>query len=89
LAISAFGDEGFNHFALTFLSQPEIVNLGIYVYEHLVQMPLPLLPGAKAVNSIPADLGSEHRTEPISPAPNRLMTIVVASLMPNVFDVSR
>ena len=46
LAIPAFSDKRFEHFAFMIDGPPEVMCLTIYLHEHLVQMPLPLRPGA-------------------------------------------
>ena len=46
---------------------PEIVGLSIDLYEHLVEMPLPVRKASKRLDPLPLDVGSKHRSKPVSP----------------------
>lgn len=87
MAISAFGDKGFEHLTFVIDGPPKVMGLAIYLHEHLVQMPLPLRPGTKTIGPLPSDLRREHWTETIPPVPHRLMTNIDAALVEKIFDV--
>ncbi len=56
------------------------------LHEQFVEMPAPLA-GTHAVGSTFSDLTGEHRSEPMSPEPHRLVADVDATLMQQIFDI--
>ena len=68
-------------------SPPRVVRLAIDLYEHLVQMPLPLRPGAQPLGTFLADLRSENQAEPVPPEPHRLVADVDAALVQKILYV--
>ena len=55
----------------------------------LVQVPLPLCPGAHPIGALSPYLRSEHRPEPIPPEPHRLVAEIDPTLMKPVLDVPK
>jgi len=53
-----------------------LVGLAVDLHEHLIQVPLPLDEAAHARNPLLSDLGREHRTKPVPPKSDGLMTDV-------------
>jgi hypothetical protein len=52
-------------------------------------MPSPLAAAAHPVDPTPADLGGEHRAEPVPPEPNGFMADLDAALMQHILHVSK
>ena len=50
-------------------------------------MPFPLAEAAHAADPLAANVGREHRTEPVPPVPHRLVANVDVALEQQVFDV--
>ncbi len=65
------------------------MRLSVDFHEDLVQMPLPTGMSVLPLDTLLADLGCENRTEPILPKPNRLVTDIDASLVQQVFNISK
>jgi hypothetical protein len=65
---------------------PEVVLLAVDLHEDLVEMPPPVA-RTHSLHTALADLGGEHRPEPMPPEPHCLMTDVDAALVQQVFDV--
>lgn len=63
------------------LSAPQVVRLAVDHHENLIQMPLPLQPGPKTRSPLVADLGSEHRAEPLPPETNGFLAHADATLV--------
>jgi hypothetical protein len=55
----------------------------------LVEMPSPVGEGAHVIDTLPADLGGEHRAEPVPPQPHSLVADVDAALEQQVLDVAQ
>jgi hypothetical protein len=54
-------------------SPPEVVGFAPNLYEHLVQVPLPLGTASALADAPFPDLGREHRAEAVPPKPNRFV----------------
>ena len=54
-------------------SPPEVVGFTVNLYEHLVQMPLPIRMSTKLLNPFSSDLRGEQRSKAIPPKPHSLM----------------
>jgi len=67
---------------------PEVVPLAVDADEHLVEMPAPLRKVAHGLDSLPADLASEHGAEPVPPKPDRLMANIDSALGQQIFDLT-
>jgi len=89
MAIPTLGDISFQYFTFVIDGTPEVVCDPIYLHENLVQMPLPLGPGAHPVGSSSSDLRREHRTKPVPPEPHGFMADINATLVQQIFDVSQ
>ena len=48
-------------------SSPQIVLLTVDLHKHLVEVPSLMDIGLRLVNALPADVGYEHRLEPLPP----------------------
>jgi len=66
---------------------PKIKRLSVELYEHLIQMPLPMCPRPNSVNPPAADLSGKHRAKSVPPKPNRLMVDVDAAFMQKIFHI--
>ena len=67
---------------------PEVVAFAVDPDEHLVEMPAPVGEGSHGLDSLPADLASEHGAEPVPPKPDRLMANIDSALGQKIFDLT-
>ena len=68
---------------------PEIAEVAVDLHKDLIQMPAPLRIAAHVRHPRLPDLGSEHRTKPVPPKPDRLMADVDPSLGKEILDVAQ
>jgi hypothetical protein len=87
-AVSGLRDDAFQHFALVIDSPPKVVCHAVDLHVDLVQMPLPLTARAHRLDTLAADLGGKHRTEPVPPVSHRLVANFDATLVQKIFDIS-
>nr|WP_239807239.1 hypothetical protein [Croceicoccus hydrothermalis] len=66
---------------------PELHHLTVYADVHFVLVPLPMAKTAHPIYPLAANVGREHRTEPVPPQPDRLMANVDAAFRQEVFHV--
>ena len=62
-AVTALGNIAFQHFSFLVNSPPEVVGFTVNLYEHLVQMPLPIRMSTKLLNPFSSDLRGEQRSK--------------------------
>ncbi len=89
LLISAFSDNGFQHLAFMINGPPKIMPLAIHLHENLVHVPLPFGECSQLLNTLPSDLRSKHRPEPVPPIPDSFVAHVDASLVQQIFDIPK
>ena len=89
LAIAALGDIAFQHLSLVIYGAPQVVGFTVDLYEHLVQMPLPIRMSTKVLNPFSSDLGGEHRAEPVPPEPHRFVADIDATFMQQILDIAK
>jgi hypothetical protein len=79
----------FAHPDLTFLvhSPPVLHHFTIELNVHLIEVLPPMPKAAHPVHSLAANTSGEHRSEPVTPQPNRLMADVDAPLKQEVVHV--
>ena len=70
-------------------SPPEIVRLAVDLHEDLIQVPLPIRIYTHPACPLSADLGCEHRAEPIPPKPDCLMADFDAKLVQKILHVPK
>ncbi len=87
--VSAFGDNGFQYLALVIDRPPKIVPLAIHLHENLVHVPLPFGECAQLLNTLPSDLSSKHRANPVATLADSLAAHVDASLVQQIVDVPK
>ena len=78
--VPLFGDEALEDLALVIYRPPQVTHLAVDLHVHLIEVPPPLPTAAHAARPLPADVGSEHRAEPVPPVADRLMGNVDAAL---------
>ena len=88
MAITAFGDIGFEYFTFVINGPPEIVKLTIDFHEHFVEMPRPVRV-IMVLHAPLADLCCEQRTKPVPPEAHRLVRDIDPALVEQVLDVSQ
>ena len=66
-----------------------VAHLGVDTDVDFVEMPAPVGVGPHVMNALSADLGGEHRAEPVPPKPHRLVADVDAALEQQVLDVAQ
>src|SRR5271166_5424095 len=79
-------DHSLQDFAFVVDGAPEMAELAIDLHKHLIQMPAPLRIAAHMRDASLADLGGEHRAEPIPPEPDRLVADVYPALRQQILD---
>ena len=84
----ALGDITFKHLALVIHGPPEIVGFPIDLYEHLIQMPLPIRMSTKLLNPFSSDLRGEQWSKAIPPKSHSVMADFDPALMQKVFHVA-
>ena len=57
------------------------------LHKHLIEVPAPMTKPAHPVHPLPANVGGEHRSEPVPPEPHRLVADVDTALRQQVLDV--
>jgi hypothetical protein len=67
----------------------KVMGLSIDYHEHLVQMPLPIGMSVHLLDAFFTNLGRENRAKPSPPKPNCLVTDIDASLVQQVFNISK
>jgi ribosomal subunit interface protein len=67
---------------------PEVMHLSIYLYENLVQVPLPVRIRSHPTDPVSSYLSSKHRTKSIPPKPNCFVADLNASLVQKIFQVT-
>ncbi len=87
--VSAFGNNGFQHLALMILGPPKIMPLTIHLHKNLIHLPLPFGEYAQLLNTLSSDLSSKHWAKPVPPIPDSFVAHVDASLVQQVFDISK
>ncbi len=87
--VSAFGDNGFQHLTFVINSPPKIMPLAIHLHENLVHVPLPFGERAQLLHTLPSDLSSKHRTEPVPPISDSFVAHVDVSLVLQIFDIPK
>ena len=88
-AIPSLGDIAFKHLTLVIYGAPQVVGFTVDLYEHLVQMPLPIRMSTKVLNPFSSDLGGEHRAEPVPPKPHRFVADIDATFMQQILDIAK
>ena len=68
---------------------PEVAQLAVDLDVHLIEMPAPLRMDAHLRDAPPADLGGEHRAEPVPPEPDGLVADVDPALGQQILDVAQ
>ncbi len=89
LLVSAFGNDGFQHFALMINGPPKIMPLTIYLHENLVNVPLPFGERAQLLNTTPPYLSSKHRAKPVPPIPDSFVAHVDPAFVQQIFDIPK
>jgi hypothetical protein len=74
--IAGFGDVAFQHLTLVIYSAPEVVRLAVDLYVDLIEVPPPVAESPHAADQPLADVGGEHRAEPVPPQMNSLVANV-------------
>ncbi len=87
--IAGFGDVAFQHLTLVIYSAPEVVRLAVDLYVDLIEVPPPVAESPHAADQPLADVGGEHRAEPVPPKPHRLVADVDAALEQQILDVAQ
>jgi hypothetical protein len=64
-AVLLLGDDAFQHFALMICGLPDVVRHPVDLHVDLVQVALSLLACAHRFHPSVADLGGDHRAEPV------------------------
>jgi hypothetical protein len=82
-------DVGFQDLALVIHRPPQVAHLAVDLHVDLVEMPSPVSMSPHPTHPLPADLGGEHRTEPVPPQPHGLMANVDAALEQQILDVPK
>ena len=67
---------------------PEIMCLSIYLYEDLVQVPLPVRIRSHPTDPVSSYLSSKHRTKSIPPKPNCFVADLNASFVQKIFHIT-
>ena len=67
---------------------PEIMCLSIYLYEDLVQVPLPVRIRSHPTDPVSSYLSSQHRTKSIPPKPNCFVADLNASFVQKIFHIT-
>ncbi len=68
---------------------PKVLLLTVDPDENLVQMPAPMSELAHLLHPPPADVGGEHRSEPVPPEPHRLVTNTDPPLEQQIFNAAQ
>ena len=88
-AIPSLGDIAFKHLTLVIYGAPQVVGFTVDLYEHLVQMPLPIRMSTKLLNPFSSDLSGKHQAEPVPPKPHRLVADIDATFMQQILDIAK
>ena len=83
------GDTARKDLALMVHGTPEVDHLSVELHIHLVKMPAPVAEPAHRAHSLPTDIASEHRPEPVPPHPDRLVAEVDTALEQQVLAVAQ
>ena len=67
---------------------PEIMCLSIYLYEDLVQVPLPVRIRSHPIDPISSYLSSKHWAKSVPPKPNCFVADLNASFVQKIFHVT-
>ena len=86
-AIPSLGDIAFKHLTLVIYGAPQVVGFTVDLYEHLVQMPLPIRMSTKLLNPFSSDLSGKHRTKTVPPEPHSFVADIDAALVQQIFDI--
>jgi len=88
-AIPSLGDIAFKHLTLVIYGAPQVVGFTVDLYEHLVQMPLPIRMSTKLLNPFSSDLSGKHRTKTVPPEPHRFVADIDATFMQQILDIAK
>jgi hypothetical protein len=88
-AIPALGDIAFKHLTLVICGAPQVVGFTVDLYEHLVQMPLPIRMSPKVLNPFSSDLRGKHRAKSIPPEPHRFVADIDATFMQQILNIAK
>jgi hypothetical protein len=86
-AIPPLADEGFQNLPFVIDGAPEIMRLAVYLQEHLVEVPLPMMELPHARDAASANFGREDRPEPVPPEAHAFVADLDAALVQHVLDV--
>jgi hypothetical protein len=81
--------EGLQDLALLIDRTPELNHLAVQLHVHLIKIPLPVPEAKQVAHAPPADLGREHRAEPVPSWPHCLVAEIIAALKKQVLDVAQ
>ena len=79
--VAGLGDKALEDLAFVIDRAPQVAHLAVHLHVHLVEVPLPLAKAPHAADPLPADVGSEHRAEPVPPVAHRLVADVDPALV--------
>ncbi len=79
--VTALGDKTFQNFIFVIHGAPQVMSLTIYLYEHLIQMPLPLGRLTHVGCTVLSDLVGKVSAEPIDPEPYAFMSDIHSALV--------
>jgi hypothetical protein len=88
LAVSALGNITFQHLTFVINGSPEVMCLSIYLYEDLVQVPLPVRIRSHPTDPVSSYLSSKHWAKSIPPKPNCFVADLNASFVQRIFHVT-
>ena len=87
--VPCFRNEGLQNLTFVIDRSLQIVSLPTNLYEHLVQVPLPLRRLPHSFRSMFPDLAREVSAEAIDPVTDRFMANIDSALVKQVFDISQ
>jgi hypothetical protein len=70
-------------------SAPEVMRHPVDLHVDLVQVLLPVAMGAHRFDTLAADFGGEHRTEPVPPITHGLVADLDAPFVQDILDVAK
>jgi hypothetical protein len=87
--VAFLGDLGFQNLAYVVYRPPQTVHLAVDLHMVLVEVPFPVTEAAHSVDPLAAEVGGEHRPEPIPPQPHGFMAETNPALEQKILNVPR
>ena len=87
--IAFLSDEGLQNLTFVIDCPQQIVQLAVELHVHLIKMPSPMAKAPHGVHALPANVGREHRAEPIPSQSHGFVTEINSALEKQVLNIAK